>query len=64
MVKNMPVNAGDAETQVQSLGQEWQLTPILLPGKLYGQRNLAGDSPWVFKESDTNEQLSTPQPCK
>ena len=22
MVKNMPVNAGDAETQVQSLGQE------------------------------------------
>ena len=27
----------------------------------HGQRNLAGDSPWGLKESDTTEQLSTLQ---
>ena len=28
----------------------------------YGQRSLAGYSPWVHKESDTTERLSTAQP--
>ena len=40
------------ETWVPSLGQEnplekeWQPIPVSLPGKSYGQRSLAGCSPW------------------
>ena len=46
------------EIQVQSLCQEdplekeWQPIPVLLPGEFHGQRNLAGYSPRVTKESD------------
>ena len=32
--------------------REWQLTPVLLPGESYGQRNLVGYSPWGQKELD------------
>ena len=28
----------------------WQRTPVFLPGKPHGQRNLVGDSPWGCKE--------------
>ena len=51
MVKNLPANAGDIETWVQSLSLEDPLeegtapTPILLPGESHGQRRLAGYSP-------------------
>ena len=38
--------------------KKWQPTPVLLPGKSHGQRNLAGYSPSGCKESDTTEQLS------
>ena len=38
--------------------QEWQLTPVFLPGKLRGQRSLVGYSPWDHKESDTTEWLT------
>ena len=31
----------------------WQLTPVFMPGKSHGQRNLAGYSPRDHKESDT-----------
>ena len=62
MVKNLPTNAGDMETQVQSLGQEdplegraWQPTPVFLPGESQGKRSLAGCSPQSCKESDTIE---------
>ena len=37
----------------------WLPNPVFLPGGFYGQRNLAGYSPWGHKESDTTEQLST-----
>ena len=43
------------EAWVQSLGQEnlpekeMQHTPVFLPGKSHGQRNLAGYSPWGCK---------------
>ena len=37
--------------------RQWQLTPVLLPGKSYGWRSLVGCSPWGHKESDTTEQL-------
>ena len=45
------------ETWVRSLGQEvpwrkkWQPTPVLLPRKSHGQRNLTGYSPWGRKKS-------------
>ena len=29
--------------------KKWQLTPVFLPGKFHGQRNLAGYSPWGHK---------------
>ena len=35
---------------------KWQPTPLFLPGKSHGQRNLVGYSPWGCKESDTTEQ--------
>ena len=35
----------------------WQSTPVFLPGKFYGQRRLAGYSPWGHKESRTTERL-------
>ena len=53
------------ETQVQSLGwedpleKEWLSTPVFLPGEYYGQRSLAGYSPWGWKDLDTTGQLST-----
>ena len=33
----------------------WQPTPVFLPGESYGQRSLAGYSPWGCRESDTTE---------
>ena len=51
------------ETWARSLGwedplkKEQQPTPVFLPGKSHGQRNLAGYSSWDCKESDTNKQL-------
>ena len=40
-------------------GGRWQHTPVSLPEKSCGQRNLVGYSPWGHKESDVTEQLST-----
>ena len=37
--------------------RQWQPTPVLLPGKSHGRRNLVGWSPWGRKESDTTERL-------
>ena len=62
MVKRLPTMW---ETWVQSLGWEdllekemkWQPTPVFLPGKSHGQRNLVGYSPWGRKESDMTARL-------
>ena len=35
--------------------RKWQPTPVFLPGKSHGQRNLASYSPRVCKESNTTE---------
>ena len=57
VVKNLP--AAIQETWVPSLGWEdprrraWQPTPVFLPGKSHGQRNLAGYSPWGVAKSRT-----------
>ena len=37
--------------------RKWQPTPVLLPGKSHGWRNLAGYSPWGRNELDTTERL-------
>ena len=34
-------------------------TPVFLPGRVHGQRSLAGQSPSGHKDSNTTEQLST-----
>ena len=37
--------------------RQWHPTPLLLPGKSHGQRNLVGCHPWGREESDMTEQL-------
>ena len=60
-VKNLPAIQ---ETLVWSLGWKipWrrkrQPTPVFLPGKFCGQRNLVGYSSWGCKESDTTEPFT------
>ena len=60
MVKNLLANAGDARDMGSISGsipwrRAWQPTPVFLPEEPYGQRSLAGYSPWGLKESDTAE---------
>ena len=49
--------------QVRSLGQEDALEEemethsSILSWEIYGQRSLAGYSPWVHKDSDTTEHI-------
>ena len=35
--------------------RQWQPTPVFLPGKSHGQRNLAGYSPWGHKALNVTE---------
>ena len=49
-VKSLPANAGD-KSSIPGSGRlpwrrKWQPTPVFLPGKSQGQRNLAGYSLW------------------
>ena len=37
--------------------RQWHPTPVLLPGKSQGWRNLVGCSPWGCWESDTTEHF-------
>ena len=39
--------------------RKWHTTQVFLPGNFHGQRSLVGYSPWVHKESDPTEWLST-----
>ena len=41
--------------------RKWQPTLVFLPGKLHGERSLAGYSSWGGKESDTTEYAPTTQ---
>ena len=56
-VKNPPASAGDAGLIPWS--RKWQPTPVFVPRKSHGQRNLAGCSPWGHEESDTPEHTCT-----
>ena len=56
--KEYACNAGDP---VRPLGHSFlekamATHSVFLPREFYGQRNLAGHSPWGHKESDTTEQ--------
>ena len=60
VVKNLLASAGDSrdvDPWVRKVPwrRAWQPTPVLLPGESYGQRSLAGYSPWDRKELDMNE---------
>jgi len=67
MVKNPPAKQEMPEMRVWSLGQEDPLeqdTPVFLPGKSLGPRNLVSYSPRGHKESDATEWLNTHTPNK
>ena len=60
MIKNLPANAEDVGS-IPGLGRspgEGHLTPVIVPGKLHGQRSLVGYSYGVTKDSDMTEQLN------
>ena len=38
--------------------RKWLPTPVFLPGKYHGQRNLLGYSPRGYKDSDTTEPVT------
>ena len=42
---------------VLRIRRQWHPTPVLLPGKSHGRRNLESCSPWGRWRSDTTEQL-------
>ena len=42
----------------RSLENEWQPTPVFLPGEFHGQRSLEGYSPKGHKQSNMTEQLT------
>ena len=63
VIQNPPANAGgcgfNSWVRMILWRRKWQPTPVFLPGKSHGQRNLEGYSPWV------HEQLNSPeQSCK
>ena len=37
--------------------KQWHPTPVLVPGKSYGQRSVVGYSPWGHKKLDMTERL-------
>ena len=52
MVKNLPTNAGDANSipgSERSLREGNGFTPVFLSAKFHGQRSLADYSPWDHK---------------
>ena len=63
LVKNSPANAGDTRDmslipRSDPLEKEMAMHSSILPGKLHGQRSLAGYSPWGCKELDAIKQLT------
>ena len=44
--------------------REWQPNPVFLPGESYGQRSLAGYSPWGCKQSEAIQHTRKKQELK
>ena len=68
MVKNPPVNAGDARdaSSIPGSGRSlrrgcWQPAPVFLPEKFHRQRSLVGDDPWSHKELDMTDSWDCTQ---
>ena len=59
VVKNLPVSEFESSVGNIPWSRKWQPTPVVLPGKLHGQRSLGGYSPWDCKESDMTERPNT-----
>ena len=64
MVKNLPAKAGDARDMglIPELGRPSGVgngSPVFLPGKIQGQRSLAGYNSWGHQELDTAECVCT-----
>ena len=57
MVKNPPANTGNPRVGKIPRRRKWQSTPVFLPGKSHGQKNLAGYNSWGCKELDTTDKL-------
>ena len=61
VVKNLPVNVGDAGSIPRVRKIPWrrkrQPTPVFFPGESHGGRSLVGYNPQGRKESDTTELL-------
>ena len=61
VIKNLPAKAGDMRCGFDSwvrkipLEKEMATHSSILAGKLHGQSNLVGYSPWGHKESDVTE---------
>ena len=56
-IDSLSVQYGYLTPTMLSRRRQWHPTPVLLPGKSRGQRNLVGCSPWGRKESDMTERL-------
>jgi len=57
VVKNPSTNVGDMfDFWIGKIlwRRKWQSTPVFLPGKLHGQRNLVGYSPWSHRRIGHN----------
>ena len=64
IMQNVQLNESQAGIKIvrrninnQIWRRKWHPTPVLLPGKPHGRRNLVGYSLWGHKESDRTEQL-------
>ena len=57
MPKNVQSTTQLHPSHMPTWRRQWQPTPVLLPGKPHGWKNLVGCSPWGHEESDTTDRL-------
>ena len=56
-MKLEPIMQTEVSQKEKQYTNQWQPTPVLLPGKSHGWRSLVGYSPWGRKDSDMTEWL-------
>ena len=57
MPKNAQTTTQSHSSHTLAQRRQWHPTPVLLPGKSHGRRNLVGCSPWGHYELDMTEWL-------